>query len=180
MEWADEPATWRQIKSLKELGHTLDHRLTKTEAADLIRSLGGRVPAEPAFVSESVPKPRQMGAQPLRAKVEAAQRAIAEAGQRTSKLDHELSCAICERQDFWIEACGGSGQAVAGSAQVHELYQKHGCRFEAPSRKDVQFILDALDGALPTWDRDHPELFFQTLELNFPALLHQQPRLSAI
>ena len=60
MEWADEPATWRQIKSLKELGHTLDHRLTKTEAADLIRSLGGRVPAEPAFVSESVPKPRQM------------------------------------------------------------------------------------------------------------------------
>src|SRR5207244_4462257 len=101
MEWADEPATWRQIKSLKELGHTLDHRLTKTEAADLIRSLGGRVPAEPAFVSESVPKPRQMGAQPLRAKVEAAQRAIAEAGQRTSKLDHELSCAICERQDFW-------------------------------------------------------------------------------
>src|SRR2546423_5160208 len=116
MEWADEPATWRQIKSLKELGHTLDHRLTKTEAADLIRSLGGRVPAEAAFASESVPKPRQMGAQPLRAKVEAAQRAIAEAGQRTSKLDHELSCAICERQDFWIEACGGSGQAGARSA----------------------------------------------------------------
>jgi len=34
MDWTDEPATRRQLKSLKELGYTLDHRLTKIEAAD--------------------------------------------------------------------------------------------------------------------------------------------------
>jgi len=35
----------------------------------------------------------------------------------------------------------------------------------------VQSILEALDSALPAWDRDSPEMFYRTLELNFPELL---------
>jgi hypothetical protein len=56
------------------------------------------------------------------------------------------------------------------SVQIFELYQNHGCRFFSPNREQVQEILDALDVALPLWDKDHPELFYQTLELNFPTL----------
>ena len=37
--------------------------------------------------------------------------------------------------------------------------------------EQVQEVLDALDSALPVWDREHPELFYQTLELNFPQLV---------
>jgi hypothetical protein len=39
----------------------------------------------------------------------------------------------------------------------------------------VQHILDALDAALPNWEREHPDLFYKTLELNFPELLRMQP-----
>jgi hypothetical protein len=37
----------------------------------------------------------------------------------------------------------------------------------------VQEILDALDSAMPAWEREHPALFYQTLELNFPHLLRR-------
>jgi hypothetical protein len=59
-------------------------------------------------------------------------------------------------------------QAACG--QVLDFYRKYGCQFEAPSHKHVQEVLSALDPAVPAWDRDHPELFYQTLELNFPEL----------
>ena len=42
MEWTDEPATWKQLKYLRQLGCKLDHPLTKIEASDLIGKLGGR------------------------------------------------------------------------------------------------------------------------------------------
>jgi hypothetical protein len=45
-----------------------------------------------------------------------------------------------------------------------------GCRFFAPNYEQVQEVLDALDNAMPLWDHDNPELFYQTLELNFPHL----------
>jgi len=51
------------------------------------------------------------------------------------------------------------------------LYRQHGCCFSAPSPQQVQEIQDALDSALPGWSGDHPELFYRTLELNFPGLL---------
>jgi molybdopterin-guanine dinucleotide biosynthesis protein A len=56
-------------------------------------------------------------------------------------------------------------------AQVQELYRKHGCRFAEPTSEQVRGILDALDRAMPHWEREHPELFYQTLELSFPELL---------
>jgi hypothetical protein len=31
-------------------------------------------------------------------------------------------------------------------------------------------VLTALDAAVPAWETLHPELFYQTLELNFPEL----------
>jgi hypothetical protein len=173
MEWIDEPATWRQIKSLKELGHTLDHRLTKTEAAELILSLGGKLESSGTSMIVVEYRP-QVGACQLRLKVEIAKGAIADAGRnKTEKLDHELAAAVAERQEFWIDTCLGVGKGLVASTEIHELYQKHGCRFEAPSRADVQHIMDALDQAVPQWDRDHPELFYQTLELNFPLLVRR-------
>jgi hypothetical protein len=176
MEWADEPATWRQLKSLKQLGHHLEHRLTKVEAAQLIRSLGGNPedcePAGRAALHE-VPQP---GAFQLRLRAEAARKAIAEAGKaKPQKMQQELTLAVAARQDFWMDTCRVTGTGPVNMTQTHHLYQKFGCRFEPPSRKDVQYILDALDSAMPFWDRDHPELFFQTLELNFAGLLRRSP-----
>jgi hypothetical protein len=57
------------------------------------------------------------------------------------------------------------------SAHALALHRSYGCRFSSPSLQQVQGILNALDAALPSWERDHPELFFQTLELNFSELL---------
>jgi hypothetical protein len=170
MDWTDEPATWRQLKSLRELGYTLDHRLTKIEAAEIIRNLGGK--PDNHGVATTIEEKPHAGAYQLRLKVEKIRRTIAEAGRnKAEKMDHELASAIGERQEFWIDTCLGVGTGQVASMEIPELYQHHGCRFEPPSRADVQYILDALDQAMPQWDKDHPELFFQTLELNFPALV---------
>lgn len=75
------------------------------------------------------------------------------------------------RQEFWIETCREATQRRACTPRVLEFYQKHGCRFTAPNAQQVQDILEALDAALPAWEEQHPELFFQALELNFPELL---------
>jgi hypothetical protein len=59
----------------------------------------------------------------------------------------------------------------SASVRALELYSHHGCRFCTPTQSEVQEVLAALDGAMPDWEREHPELFYQTLELNFPELV---------
>lgn len=172
MDWSDEPATWRQLKSLKELGYTLARRLTRVEAAEIIRSLGGK--CETPVSATAVEDRPKVGPFQLRQKVDQAKREIAVAGwNKTEKMAQDLKGTMAERQQFWIDTCHGVARGQIASLEIPELYQKYGCRFDAPSRNDVQYILDALDQALPTWDKEHPELFFQTLELNFPALVRR-------
>ena len=75
------------------------------------------------------------------------------------------------RHEFWLDTCREPVRRRTSSEGVLELYQRHGCRFETPSPQQVQDVLEALDAALPHWEQQHPELFFQTLELNFPELV---------
>lgn len=76
-----------------------------------------------------------------------------------------------KRQEFWLDTCRGLAHVQVGCAQVQKLYRKHGCRFVAPTPEQVRGVLDALDHAMPKWEKEHPELFYQTLELSFPELL---------
>ncbi len=82
--------------------------------------------------------------------------------------------SAAERQDFWISTCQDVTHMNICSQQVLDFYQKHGCRFTVPSRQQVQDVLDALDTAMPHWEKEHAELFYQTLELNFPELLRRR------
>jgi hypothetical protein len=110
-------------------------------------------------------------AQRSRTAVEEAREAVARA--RPDSLDQSqaaLGVALSQRQQFWIDTCCDPTHMHAPSGQVLELYRQCGCRFVAPTRDQSQVVLDALDAAVPYWDRDHPELFHQTLELNFPEL----------
>ena len=75
------------------------------------------------------------------------------------------------RQEFWLDTCRGVAHMHLACAQIQELYRKYGCRFAEPTLQQVRGILDALDGAMPKWESEHPELFFQTLELSFPELV---------
>jgi hypothetical protein len=76
-----------------------------------------------------------------------------------------------KRQEFWLDTCRGMAHLQVACAQVQNLYRKHGCRFAAPTLAQVRGILDALDHAVPRWEKEHPELFYQTLELSFPELV---------
>jgi hypothetical protein len=76
-----------------------------------------------------------------------------------------------KRQEFWLDTCRGMAHLQVSCAQIQSLYRKHGCRFAEPTLGQVQGILDALDRAVPAWEREHPELFYQTLELSFPELV---------
>ena len=78
---------------------------------------------------------------------------------------------LIEREDFWADTCREITQMQHASQEAVELYRRYGCRFCAPGRQQVQYVLGALDSAVPHWEKEHPELFYQTLELNYPELV---------
>jgi hypothetical protein len=82
-----------------------------------------------------------------------------------------VSSDPAERREFWLDTCREITEMHHASARVLELYRHHGCRFCAPTQSEVQEVLEALDTAMTNWEREHPELFYQTLELNFPLLV---------
>ena len=166
MEWAEAPPTWKQLKYLKQLGYTPDHRLTKTEACELIVKLGGKLeeaaPDTPAFT----PPSPQVQAYEFRLAVEKARQA-----QKNGQSAQVLTDAMTRRQEYWVDTCREVRQMHSHAQSALELYRKHGCVFHTPTLRQVQDILDALDTARPAWEKDHPELFFETLGLNFPELV---------
>jgi hypothetical protein len=171
MDWQNEPATWKQLRYLKQHGYKTDRHLTKTAAAELIHELGGDftlATAVPEPVAHQIP---QQDAFLLRTQVDQAIKAAANAHRENFQaLQQELALAVSKRQLFWIDTCRDPTRMQAACGQVLEFYRKFGCRFEPPSHRQVQEVLSALDSAMPSWDRDHSDLFYQTLELNFPEL----------
>jgi hypothetical protein len=105
----------------------------------------------------------------LRMTVENAHRRLCAERTSSARMAHEV--AVVRRRQFWSDTCRKPSEMRMRSAQALSLHRSYGCRFSSPSLQQVQGVLNALDGALPSWERDHPELFFQTLELNFPELL---------
>jgi len=97
-------------------------------------------------------------------------RQAVESARRESRCE-KLEAALYDRRQFWMDTCREVQEMRAASRQVLALHMEHGCRFCVPAHTQVQYILDALDSAVPGWDRDHPDLFYRTLELNFPQLL---------
>ena len=95
---------------------------------------------------------------------------LSNAGQGTPSTS---TVSVVDRQEFWTDTCREMTQMQIGSPQVIELYRKHGCRFCVPTHDHVQHVLNALDMAMPSWEKDHKELFYQTLELNFPELVRR-------
>jgi hypothetical protein len=175
MDWNNEPATWKQLRYLKQHGYKPDRHLTKTAAAELITRMGGPVVVEtppPEVLVHQLPK---QDAYLLRTEVDQALRAVSDARRETiHTAEQNLAIAISKRQMFWIDTCRDPTRMQAACGQVLEFYRKYGCRFEAPSHKQVQEVLSALDTGIPAWDRDHPALFYQTLELNYPELVKRR------
>ncbi len=168
MNWTDDPATWKQLKYLKQCGYQLDHRLTKSEANDIITRLGGPSDDSPGGMVEVQPATT---AYDLHAAIVKTSLALEQA-QRSEfeALQKELEAAVAARQGFWLDTCRGTAKNKTTSSQLLELYRKYGCLFCDPTAQQIQDILDALDAAMPLWDRDHLELFYEALGLNFPQL----------
>ncbi len=94
---------------------------------------------------------------------------------RREGLRDKLDLAVHCRQQFWLDTCRDPLQMRSPSRQALELHRQYGCRFSAPTSQQIQYVLDALDIALPQWDCGHAELFYQTLELNFPDVVRVRP-----
>ncbi len=86
-------------------------------------------------------------------------------------LGEKTEQALHHRRQFWLDTCREVREMRTASRQVLKLYRQQGWLFLCPAPRQAQSVLDALDSALPGWERDHPGLFYQTLELNFPELL---------
>lgn len=191
----EEPATNQQLLSLQEYGFVPERSLTLGEAARLLENYRKNPPAsvapESAFRHQQHlhgAGTAQSGSHPnsaanishnvrahvheLRRHVEGARVQLAETPDHP-ELQAAFNAALGDRREFWLDTCRDVKEMRVGSVLVFELYQNFGARFFTPTTDQVQEVLDALDRALAAWDRDHPELFFQTLELNFPMLLRQ-------
>ena len=177
MTWKDEPATEIQLGHLRRLGYEPDRPLTKGEAAQIISDFEELSSAPATAKGDNDLELVRISAYRLRVKVEDARRAAARGeGPPLENPRHLLEVAVAERQEFWADTCSESDKMHLICSQVVALHKQHGCRFAVPTAEQVQAILDSLDSALPEWDRDRPELFYQTLELNFPELLRHQAR----
>jgi hypothetical protein len=177
MTWKDEPATENQLGHLRRLGYEPDRPLTKGEAAQLISDFEGLSRGPVASQGSDDLETAGLSAYRLRVRVENARRVAAQGdGRQLENPRHLLEVAVAERQEFWADTCSEADKMHLVCMQVLALHKQHGCRFAVPTGEQVQAILDSLDFALPEWDRDHPELFYQTLELNFPELLRHQTR----
>jgi hypothetical protein len=170
-EQTHEPATEGQLTSLMRLGYQPVRPLTKERAAHLIRGLEENPPREQASAENGVREITKLQAHLLQQAVEEAGRAVREATpDQVEELDRILFLAMAERRDFWIDTCREPPQTREPSVQGLDLHMRYGCRLVVPSAEQVQKTLHALDLLMPLWDRQHPELFHQTLELNFPEL----------
>lgn len=171
MDWTDEPATEGQLSNLRRLGYQPLRPLTIGRAAHLIRNFEVRPQREQASAENGVREITKRQAHYLQHAVEEAERAVQGATKdEIEKLQHILGVALGKRQDFWMDTCRDPPQMQDCSLQVLDLFMRYGCRFVVPSGEQVQEILNALDLLMPSWDRDRPELFYQTMELNFPEL----------
>ncbi len=177
MNWKDEPATENQLGHLRQLGYEPDHPLTKGEAASLIGDLQGFTEGRPRLTARDDLELASLSAYRLRLRVEDVRRSIAGApGQPTQILQQTLEQAVVERQQFWADTCSGTDKLHPVPPQAVALHHVYGKSFAVPTGQQVQAILDSLDEAMGSWDKDHPELFYQTLELNFPdTLRYRQP-----
>jgi hypothetical protein len=173
MNWTEQPATESQIRHLHEFGYAPDHPLNRDEAARLLHELETSMQVKTAVNrpgGAAGPPTSQQTAFDFHARV----RSLSSGGEGDGVGIHHSEWAVGEavrrRQQFWMDSCREPALMQHRSPQAVELYMKHGCLFVTPSAEQVQEILDALDASMQCWDRDYPQLFFQTLELNFPNL----------
>lgn len=166
---ANEPATDIQLSTLKRFGYIPERSLSRGEAAQLLMGFQHAAvhepEATPLHLTPHHPHYLHKCVEEAKAHLERAAPDI-----RTA-LEQEMLTVVRMRQDFWMDTCREMTRMQLAWAEVKSLYQVHGCRFVLPNREQTQEVLDALDAALPTWDKDHPEMFYQTLELNYPQLI---------
>jgi hypothetical protein len=158
MDRSEQPATEIQLKRLHQLGHHASQLLSREEASRLIREMEDHKGLTRAFE--------------LRKQLEHMRLALCGAlREEEAMLESQLEELRTMRREYWINSCREPAQMHDASNHVLTLYMKYGCRFTTPSFEQAQEVLDALDAAMTTWDAEHPELFYRTLELNFPELL---------
>jgi hypothetical protein len=92
-------------------------------------------------------------------------------GSEGKAAEAGTTVGLLERGEFWANTCGEIAQMQHPSQSALDLYRKYGCRFCSPGRQQIEYVLSALDAAVPAWEKEHPELFYQTLELNYPELV---------
>ncbi len=172
MNALDQPATEQQLRYLEEHGQVLEHQLTRAEAAALIRQIREHPVGYMEPGAKEIDEQARREAFGLRVALEEAKRGAGETLAGAEIMASAVAQAMGRRLEFWLDTCREVTEIHhMASTQVFKFYQTHGCRFSQPAREQVQEVLDALDAAMPTWEKDHPELFYQTLELNFPQLL---------
>src|SRR5260221_11710868 len=102
MKWTDERATENQLSRLRQFGYEPDHPLAKDEASRLIRDFESYPKTQATLAERASREVTKHEAYSLRAAVENAKRAVAQAGKdEAQKFRHDLALAVAKRQELW-------------------------------------------------------------------------------
>ena len=137
-------------------------------------------PAPPAAPVRTAPAPggkvsdhARLHAYGLRLEMEQAHARLAENPERPGGRA-DVHSAVAARQQFWFDTCREDNERHATAPEALEFHLYFGARYFPPTWGEVGEVLDALDLAMQDWDKEHPELFYETLKLNFPSLLRHK------
>ncbi|MGA2542767.1 MAG: hypothetical protein ABSG78_14555 [Verrucomicrobiota bacterium] len=181
MNWRDEPASEKQLSLLGQYDYLPDGPMTKGEASDLITQFSEDPEKQRILEGNRRVKYERENEEEERNRAYHLHLASDEAKQEMANADpSELQDEKTfwedmknDRVQFWQDTIGEPEDGTCDQ-QAIKLYLSQGHRFQTPSNDQIQAILDALDASSATWDRDMPEYFFSTLELNFPELLRTE------
>jgi hypothetical protein len=154
--WRDDPASEKQLEYLNKFGYTPSSALTKGQASDLIE----RFKNDPKRQDILLENDMKEEAYNLHTEVDEA--------KKDPELD--LEDALRCRLSWWMGLVNMLDTGDCCSQLHMDLWEAYARHFVPPTEEQTQTILDALDNAMPTWDKTHPQLFFETLELNHPDL----------
>lgn len=178
MDWQTQPATEKQLDYLAVFGFITDKPLTKKEASELLTQFEENPLMEEIKLEnfqkrdlQQMEEDEKNAAYVLHQIFDSAKEELEHAihGEKTDALE-EYKDALKNRIEFWKDTCR-QADCTCEWEQAMNLNEKYGYRFKVPSTKQITPILEALDAKAPTWDKDYPYIFFETLEINFPELL---------
>ena len=109
----------------------------------------------------------------LREQLEEAKKALSNTKKgEVADARSDLADVRRDRLQFWKDTFVEPMKSES-EGQSMDFFIKWGHRFQAPTKTQIQAVLDTLDVSLGNWESTNPEAFFGMVQANFSDLVRR-------